>query len=71
VPVVAPVTTPAALMIALLPGVLHVPPATLLLSVMVESTQTDEGPVIVPATGSGLTVITAVADADPQLLVRV
>jgi hypothetical protein len=48
---------------------LQLPPAMLLLNIMVEPLQTEAGPLIVPAVGTGLTVIVADADADPQTLV--
>jgi hypothetical protein len=68
IPVTMPVdapTVPAA--VALLD---HAPPDTLLLSVTVDAAQTAEVPVIVPATGDALTVITAFA-LQPEAVVYV
>ncbi len=72
VPAATPVTTPVlptvAMPVALL---LHVPPVVALLSVVVLPTVTVAVPVMVPADGNGLTVITLVVVAVPQLLVTV
>ena len=70
VPAVTPVTIPdmpiVATAVLLL---LHVPPVVVLLNVVVAVAQTIAVPVMVPATGSGLTVTSIVAVAVPQLLV--
>ena len=47
----------------------HAPPVVVLLNDVVAVAQTIAVPVIVPATGSGLTVTSIVAVAVPQLLV--
>ena len=70
VPAITPVTTPPKT-VALLLAVLHVPPLAVSLKVIIEPKQTLVAPVIVPATGNGLTVITYIATAVPQLLVTV
>jgi hypothetical protein len=49
----------------------HVPPVTSLLNVMIPLTHTAFGPLIVPAEGSGLTVISADALAVPQVVLTV
>ena len=70
VPAVTPVTIPDVPIVAtavLL--LLHTPPVVVLLNVVVEVAQTIAVPVIVPATGSGLTVTFTVVVAVPQLLV--
>ena len=72
VPAATPVTTPVA---STLPTVgaelLHTPPDAALVSAVVEPAQTVPVPVIVPATGDGFTVTTAVAATVPQLFVTV
>ena len=51
------------------PALLQTPvPTDVADKVSVEPVQTDEAPVMVPATGSGTTVIVLVAIAVPQLL---
>jgi hypothetical protein len=50
---------------------LHAPPVTALLNVVVLPTQTDEVPVMLPASGKGFTVTVLVAMAEPQLLLTV
>lgn len=66
-PGATPVTLPEEITVAIAVELLaHVPPLILLLKLMKEPTQTAEGPLIVPAEGSGLTVIFADADAVPQ-----
>ena len=70
VPAKTPVTTPLET-VAFALAVLHVPPLAASLRVILAPTQTLVAPVIVPATGNGLTVITCVATAVPQLLVTV
>ena len=72
VPAVMPLTTPLVPTVAtevLL--LLHVPPAVALLSVVVLPAVSVAVPVMVPADGNGLTVITLAAAAVPQLLVTV
>lgn len=70
-PGVIPETLPAELTVAIELALLpHVPPAILLLKLMKELTQTAEGPLMVPASASGLTVIFADADAVPHPVVR-
>lgn len=68
-PGATPVTTPVAeptvaIDVALL---VQVPPAMLLLKLMVDATHTVEAPLMVPALGTGLTVTVADAVADPQV----
>ena len=64
-PVTTPVVEPTvATDVALL---LQVPPAILLLRLMVAATHTVEAPLMVPAVGTGLTVTVADAVADPQV----
>ena len=46
---------------------LHAPPETLLLNIMFEPIHTDEAPLIVPALGTGFTVMTEDAVEDPQI----
>lgn len=72
-PAATPVTTPvlASIVATAVVPLLQVPPAILLLSIMVEPTQTEEAPLMVPAFGTGLTVMFADAVADPQTLVTV
>jgi hypothetical protein len=70
VPAVIPVTTPvedteATVVLVLL----HTPPAAASLSVVVDPAQTVVTPVMLPAFGTGLTVIGLTATAVPQLLV--
>jgi hypothetical protein len=67
VPPTIPVTTPAVITALLVSLLLHTPPLTELLNVMVNPPQTVDGPVIVPAFGNGFTVITFVVLAVPQL----
>ena len=50
---------------------LQVPPDTLLLNMMVDPTHTEEAPLIVPALGTGFTVMVADAVVDPQIFVTV
>lgn len=50
---------------------LHVPPDTLLLRFMVEPTQTDVAPLIVPAFATGFIVTGTEAVVDPQIFVTV
>lgn len=68
-PAVMPPTTPVLSASALPLVALHVPPVAVVVSVMPEPTQTLPGPVIVPASGSGLTVTAAVAAVVPQAVV--
>ncbi len=70
VPAATPVTTPVALTVATpVDTELHTPPIAASVKLVVVVGQTTRPPVIVPATGAGLTVTTAVAAAVPQLLV--
>ena len=69
VPVVTPVTIPVVPIVALALLLLHVPPPTLLVKVVVNPTHTADVPVIVPAFGRGLIVIVFVVDAVPHTLV--
>jgi hypothetical protein len=46
---------------------LQLPPETVLLNVILDPIQTVEGPLIVPALGSGFTVMVEDAVADPQM----
>jgi hypothetical protein len=64
--VVIPVEPTVAIPVAL---ELHTPPEVALPSVMFAPAHTDDAPVMVPAFGSGFTVIDLVADTLPQLLV--
>ncbi len=59
-PAATPVTAPKGLTEAFPVRLLHVPPVTELVSVVVAPTQTVGDPVTVPADGSGLTVAMAV-----------
>ena len=69
-PGATPVTFPVEITVAIAVELLaHVPPVILLLKLMKEPTQTAEAPLMVPAAGSGLTVIFADADAVPQPVV--
>ena len=71
-PVVLPLTTPAALTLAIAALLLlHVPPLTASLKVVVVPVQTDVTPVMVPADGNGLIMTVVVADTLPQLPVTV
>src|SRR3954466_13500961 len=69
-PEASPLTTPVALTEAIAGALLvHVPPEPEVDNVITELTHTAEAPVMVPASGSGLTVMALVAVAVPQLLV--
>ena len=71
-PVTFPETTPPVLIVAIVVELLlQVPPLALLVSVIAAASQTEVGPEIVPATGSGLTVPEENAEKVPQLLVTV
>jgi len=71
-PAVTPVTTPPALMVAMAElALLQTPPDALELNAAVPVGQTDDAPLIVPATAVLLTVTVAVAEAMPQLVVTV
>ena len=72
VPADTPVTTPEALIEATV-GLLQLqlPPPTASSKVVVPPTQAVAVPVIVPASGNGLTVINGVTAITPQLLVTV
>lgn len=69
VPVALPLTTPAAVTLAI-DGLLllQVPPVPVVVNVLVVPTHIIGVPLIVPADGDRLTVITFVAIALPQLL---
>jgi hypothetical protein len=72
VPAAMPVTTPLVLTVAIPAApVLQVPPLAKLLNEVVLPAQIVAVPVIVPASGSGLTVTICVATAVPQLFVTV
>jgi hypothetical protein len=71
VPAVTPVTTPVGLTDALVLPLLHTPPETLLVRVIVLATHTLVGPLMVPGGGVGSTVTTNVVYTEPQLLVTV
>ena len=63
------VTTPSLLIVANDGApLIHEPPVPVVLSVIVVPVHIAEEPLMVPATGSGLTVISLVAVAVPQLL---
>jgi hypothetical protein len=68
VPIATPVTTPVVLMVAM-PVLLlaHVPPARVLVRLMLDATHTAEGPAI--ADGNGLTVTPKTAEQVVMLLV--
>jgi hypothetical protein len=69
-PPAEPVTLPLALTAAT-PLLLQAPPPAVADNVIDDPRQKAEGPVIVPATGSGFTVIIYVATFVPQLFVAV
>lgn len=72
VPATTPVTLPDASTVAMLVSPLdHVPPLTVLLSMVVEPTVTDAVPEMVPAVVLGFTDTSAVALSVPQLLLTV
>jgi hypothetical protein len=72
VPAATPLITPDASTVPMPVAVLlHMPLPAASLSGVVASSHTVAVPVMVPATGSGLTVATVVAAAVPQLLVTV
>jgi hypothetical protein len=68
-PAEIPVTTPvlASIVAAAVEPLLHVPPATLLLSIIVDPAHTEDGPLIVPAFASAFTVNATDAVFDPQI----
>lgn len=69
-PAATPVTTPAALTLAIdVLLLVHAPPLTASVNVDVAPAQMVDAPVTVPADGNGLTVIAFVALTVPQLLV--
>ncbi len=71
-PAATPVTTPVALTVATpVDTELHTPPVAASVKLVVVVGQITSPPVIVPATGAGFTVTTAVAATVPQLLVTV
>ncbi len=67
-PAEAPVTTPPE-MVAAEELLLQVPPEVVLVRFVVAATQTEGLPVMVPATGSGLTATSIVSTAVPHVLV--
>ena len=69
-PALTPLTTPPAT-VALVFEALHTPPLAASVRVILAPTQTDDAPLILPASGVGLTSIVFVATAVPQLLVTV
>jgi hypothetical protein len=69
VPAATPVTIPVLLMVATDVTLLaHVPPVTVLESVIKLPAQTDEGPVMLPKVGVVATVIGVVTLAEPHAL---
>ena len=71
-PLDTPVTTPPPLIVAMDPAaLLHVPPGTVSVSVIVAPAHTEEAPEIAPAEGSGITVMVSITEVDPQVLVNV
>lgn len=68
-PAESPPTTPVESTVAWVLVALHVPPVPVVVSVMPEPTHTLPGPVMVPASGSGFTVILVVAATVPQPVV--
>jgi alpha-D-ribose 1-methylphosphonate 5-triphosphate synthase subunit PhnH len=72
VPAVMPVTLPVEPTVAtLVEPELHIPPPEPSVTLIIDPAHTLKGPVIVPASGNGLTVTTVVALALPQLTVTV
>jgi hypothetical protein len=72
VPEEIPVTTPVELTVVTpLAPELHTPPLAVLLSARVAPAHIAAVPVIAPALADGVTVIAAVALAEPQLLLTV
>jgi len=72
VPAVIPLTTPDAFMVAMaVAALVHMPPGVASASEVVAAGHTVAVPVIVPATGRGLTVAIIVAAAVPHVLVTV
>ena len=71
VPVDMPVTMPSDDTVAFVLLVLQIPPGTVLVKVIEELTDIDEGPEILPATGVAVTVTDRVATDVPQLFVAV
>lgn len=70
-PAVTPVTMPPAVTVALVLLALHVPPGVASLRVILLVLQTEDGPVMVAATGTSSTVTGTAAMAIPQVLVTV
>ena len=70
-PAATPVTIPVVPILAFALLVLHVPPVTVSVMVVVAPVHTVDAPEIAPAFGAGLTVIVLVAVAVPQPLVTV
>ena len=69
VPTATPVTSPDGLTKADTLPLHHMPPGEASVNGVDEPTQTEEAPLMVPATGSGLTVAMVVATAVPHMLV--
>ena len=67
VPLASPVTTPVAETVALPLLAAHVPPLTASVNVIVDETNTEERPVMVPAEAEPPTLTVVVAVALPQL----
>ena len=70
-PVDTPVTTPVPVTVAFALPALHTPPVAASVKLMVEPPHTVVGPLIVPALGAGLTVMSTEALPVPQALVTV
>jgi len=71
-PVARPLTVPVVFTLATeVLVLLQVPPLPVVVSIMLEPTQTMEGPVMVPAVLAGLTVSVAALPAAPQLLLTI
>ena len=71
-PAAIPVTTPSLLMVATdAVPLIQLPPVPVELSVIVVPVHKADAPLMVPATGSGLTDTALVAVAAPQLLLTV
>ena len=71
VPAEIPVTTPELLIVTLALLLLHVPVVESSANVIVEPTQTEEGPVMVATLGNGFIVIVFVESTVPHPLVTV
>lgn len=71
VPAIEPVTLPEPSTNALPLDEVHTPPGVTSVSMVTDPIHTGTEPVIVPATATALTVTTAVAATEPQVLVTV